>query len=135
MTKPAHDARLSITLAGMRFNVRVGILPHEREHVVQKSVSRPGVDERQDVWVVEPSGDLDLGEEPLGAEDRPELGAEHLERDLAVVLEVPGQVDRGHAASPELPLDPIAIAEHGGEAVRCGGHSALLIGRVSARAE
>lgn len=28
---PAHDARLSITLAGMRFNVRVGILPHERE--------------------------------------------------------------------------------------------------------
>jgi hypothetical protein len=49
---------------------------HEREHVVQKSVSRTGVDERQDVWVVEPSGDLDLGEEPLGAEDRPELGAE-----------------------------------------------------------
>ena len=26
-----HGARLSITLAGMRFNVRVGILPHERE--------------------------------------------------------------------------------------------------------
>ncbi|HET7188649.1 MAG TPA: dihydroneopterin aldolase [Gemmatimonadaceae bacterium] len=28
---PDHAARLSITLAGMRFNVRVGILPHERE--------------------------------------------------------------------------------------------------------
>lgn len=27
----AHGARLSITLAGMRFDVRVGILPHERE--------------------------------------------------------------------------------------------------------
>lgn len=26
-----HGARLSITLAGMRFTVRVGILPHERE--------------------------------------------------------------------------------------------------------
>src|SRR5512132_2172863 len=28
---PDHGARLSITLAGMRFNVRVGVLPHERE--------------------------------------------------------------------------------------------------------
>jgi dihydroneopterin aldolase len=28
---PEHGAPLTITLAGMRFNVRVGILPHERE--------------------------------------------------------------------------------------------------------
>jgi dihydroneopterin aldolase len=28
---PAAPARLEITLAGMRFHVRVGVLPHERE--------------------------------------------------------------------------------------------------------
>ena len=36
-----------------------------------------------------------------------ELGMQHLEGDVAVVLEVVGEVDRGHAAAPELPLDAV----------------------------
>ena len=40
-----------------------------------------------------------------------ELGAEHLDRDLAVVLEVLGEVDRGHAAPAELALDPVAVRQ------------------------
>ena len=40
-----------------------------------------------------------------------EVGTEHLDRDRAVVLEVAGQVDRGHAAAPELALEQVAIAE------------------------
>jgi len=31
MTSQSPDRRVAITLAGMRFHVRVGILPHERE--------------------------------------------------------------------------------------------------------
>jgi dihydroneopterin aldolase len=31
MTPDSSDSRIAITLAGMRFHVRVGILPHERE--------------------------------------------------------------------------------------------------------
>ena len=45
------------------------------------------------------------------AEHRAELGAEHLERDLAVVLEVAGEVDGGHAARAELALDDVPIIE------------------------
>ncbi len=57
---------------------------------------------------------LDLGQEPLGADRGGEFGAQHLERDVAVVLEVVGEVDGGHAALPELALDAVAVGEGGG---------------------
>ena len=40
----------------------------------------------------------------------PSSGLEHLERDVAVVLEVAGEVDRGHAAGADLALDLVAAA-------------------------
>ena len=61
-------------------------------------------------------GGLDLAEEPLGADHGGELGPQHLDRDLAVVLEVLGEVDGGHAALAELALDAVAVGQRGGEA-------------------
>ena len=66
--------------------------------------------------MIETRGDLDLGQKSLGAEHGGELGPEHLERDLAVVLDVAREVDRGHAAGAELALDAVAVGECGGEA-------------------
>ena len=70
--------------------------------------------------MVQPGRDLDLGEEPLDAQHRAQLGPEHLERDLAVVLEVGGEVDGGHAAGAELALDPVALGERLGQGGRNG---------------
>ena len=64
--------------------------------------------ERKDVGMAEPGGDLDLAQEALGAERGRQLGVEDLERDLAVVPEVLGEVDRGHPAAAELALERIA---------------------------
>ena len=55
-------------------------------------------------------------QEPVGAEDGGKLGLEDLERDLAVVLEVLGEVHRGHAALAELTLDAVAVGQGGDEA-------------------
>ena len=55
--------------------------------------------------VLQVGGELDLGQEPLGADDRGELGPQHLERHLAVVPEVVGEVDRRHAARADLALE------------------------------
>ena len=88
----------------------------EGQHVEEEAVGLARVDQREDVRVVEPGGDLDLGEEPLGAEDGAELGAQDLERDFAIVLEVGGEVDRGHAAGAELALDAVAFFQGVGEA-------------------
>jgi hypothetical protein len=67
-------------------------------------------------------GGLDLGEESLGTEDGRQLGTQHLERDLAVVAYVVGQVHGSHAALAEFPFDAVAIREGGGEALRERGH-------------
>ena len=61
------------------------------------------------------SGESDLALETLGPERGGEVGAEHLEGDEAVVAEVPGEVDRRHAAVAELALEEIAVAQGVGE--------------------
>ena len=61
-------------------------------------------------------GGLDLGQEPLGTDHGRELGAQHLDGDLTVVLDVVGEIDGGHAARAELALDPVAVGEGGCEA-------------------
>ena len=63
--------------------------------------------------VLEVRGGLDLREEPLGADRSGQLRPQHLHRDLAVVLQVLGEVDRRHPAPAHLPLDAIAVGEHG----------------------
>ena len=48
--------------------------------------------------MLEVGRDLDFRQEPLGTHDRSQLRLEDFEGDLALVLEVVGQVDRGHPA-------------------------------------
>ena len=61
--------------------------------------------------VLEIGGGLDFAEEAISAECGGELGAEDLDGDLAVVLEVFGEVDGGHAALAEFANDAIAVSE------------------------
>ena len=42
-------------------------------------------------------GDLDLVKKPLAAQDRREFGAQDFDGDLPLVLEVLGDVHRGHS--------------------------------------
>ena len=78
-------------------------------------VEQPGgfarVMEREDVGVLQPGGGLDLALEALGAEGGAELGPQDLQRDPPAVLEVFGEVDRGHPAAAELALDPVALGQ------------------------
>ena len=55
-----------------------------RHDVVEEAVGLARVEQRQDVGVLQAGGDLDLADEPLRAQRGRELGAEHLDRDLAV---------------------------------------------------
>ena len=61
--------------------------------------------------MLEPGGEADLAEEALGAEGGGELGVEDLEGDGAVVLEVLGEEDGGHATAAELALERVAAAK------------------------
>src|SRR5947208_571481 len=68
--------------------------------------------------MVEPGGDGDLPEKPLGTERGRDLGSQHLERDGPVMLQIVGQMDRGHAAPTQLPLDAVATSQSRGETLR-----------------
>jgi hypothetical protein len=72
--------------------------------------------------VAESGGEPDLLKKPLGADEIAELGPEDLDGDPAIVLEILGEVDRGHPALPELALDPIAASQRGDEPAGRGIH-------------
>jgi hypothetical protein len=67
--------------------------------------------ERKDVGVLEVGRNLDLGQETFGTDNGGQLGLEHLQRDLALVLEVIGQVDGRHPALTQLTRDGVAAFE------------------------
>jgi len=67
--------------------------------------------------VLQRRGGLDLDHEPLGAEHGGQLGPQHLEGHLAIVAEVLGEVDGGHAAGAQLALDAVAVGEGSAEAL------------------
>ena len=69
----------------------------------------------------EPRGDADLASEAFGAKQRAQLGAKDLDGDLAVMLQVVGQVDGGHASPAELALHGVAAGEAGAELVKLSG--------------
>ncbi len=70
-----------------------------------------GVEDGQDVRMLEPRGELDLAEEALRAERIGELGVEHLERHRAVVPHVLREPDRSHAAAAELALEGVPVSQ------------------------
>ena len=81
--------------------------------------------------MLQAGGGLDLGEEALAADDGGELGVQDLDGDLAVVLEVLGEVDRGHAALAELALEAVAVTERCGEAARAWSCSVATPGALA----
>jgi hypothetical protein len=83
--------------------------------VVEEAGGFPGVEQRQDVGVIQAGGELDFAEEPVGAEHGRQLGMQHLDRHPPLVLQVLRQVHRGHAPAAQLTLDGVAISQGGAE--------------------
>ena len=80
-------------------------------HVVEQAVGITAVEQRQDVRVLQPRRRLDFGEEAIAAECSTEIGVQHLDGDVAVVLEIMREIHGGHPAGAELAVDAIAVGE------------------------
>ena len=74
-----------------------------------------GVEDGNDVGVLEAGGELDFAEEPIGAERGCESGTQHLQRDEPTVLEIARQVDGRHAASAEFSLNDVPVHQRGAQ--------------------
>jgi hypothetical protein len=95
-----------------------GVALHVGHDIEEEVAGAAGIVDREDVGVVEARGELDLAEEPLGADRSREIGTEDLEGDLAVVAEILGQEHDGHAALAELALEVVAAGQTGFELVQ-----------------
>jgi hypothetical protein len=116
LQRARHLLRQRDRLVDRQLMLTVEALPerlpfHVRHHVEEEGVRLSRVEEREDMRVLQVGGRLDLGEESLGPHHGGELGLQDLERDLALVLEVVGEVDGRHAALAELALDTVAAFE------------------------
>ena len=69
---------------------------------------------------------MDLPQEPLVAEGRGELGEQRLERHRALVLDIVGELHRGHPAVANFALEAIAVRQRGAE----GGRDVVHVGVV-----
>jgi hypothetical protein len=61
--------------------------------------------------MLQPGRRADLAKEPLAAEALRERGEQDLEGDGAIVSEIVGEVDDGHAPAPELPLERVSLPQ------------------------
>ena len=76
---------------------------------------------------------LDLAQEPLTAERGAELGMQHLDGDVAIVLEIVREVDGRHAAGAELALDAIVPVDFRRKTTACVGHVWAVAHRAALR--
>src|SRR5687768_6399046 len=78
---------------------------HIRHYVVEQSIRVAGIEQRQDVRMVEPRGELYLAQETVGPKRSRQIRMQHLEGDDALVLPVLREIDGRHAATSKLTVD------------------------------
>src|SRR5207244_10715277 len=79
--------------------------------LVEKACRLSRVEERQDVGMVEPGRELDLPQEPLGAQGDREFRSQHLDRDQPFVFRVSSQEYERRPTVAELALDRVPASE------------------------
>ncbi len=79
--------------------------------------------------MLEVGGGLDLLYEPLGSQHCGEFGTQDFDGDLAVVLQIVGQIHRRHAAFAQVAFDFVAVGEGSRELGGDLGHRLVLVFR------
>jgi hypothetical protein len=97
---------------------------HVRHDVVQQAVACPGGEYGKDVGVLEVRGKLDLQLESRGGDVARELGRQKFDDDLAMERGLLRQEEATHAASRELLLDSVGVAQGALEALTQARHRA-----------
>src|SRR5205814_10386689 len=77
----------------------------------QHAAGAATVEQREEVGMLEIGRDLDLAQKTLDADDRAELGVQHLERDVARVTDVAREIHRRHATAADLAINGVAAGK------------------------
>jgi hypothetical protein len=86
-----------------------GLALHIGHDVVQEFLRLAGIQERQDMWVLELRCYFYFMKEALRAKACTQFRPEHLNSNHATMLKIAGKVDSGHAPVPELSLEYVSV--------------------------
>ncbi len=95
--------------------VAEGLPSYERHRIEQQAVRDAGIEQREDMRVRQPRGNLDFAQEALGTEGAREFRTQHFQGDPAVVADVPGLIHDGHSATADLAVNRVAPCQCSGE--------------------
>ena len=79
-----------------------GLAVDERHHEVERRPVGSRVEQRQDVWMLELCGGLDLGQKTVGADDGRDVRLQNLDRDVTIVFQIASEIDDAHSAFAQL---------------------------------
>jgi hypothetical protein len=83
----------------------------QRHDVEQEPFGVARVMQGENVGMVELGGGADLTQEAITAQGGGQFRPQHLDRHLAIVSQVVGEIDRGHATLPQFTFNFVAIGE------------------------
>jgi hypothetical protein len=95
-----------------------------RKRVIRR-LQHPRVEDRHNVAVLQPRRDADLAQEAIYPDRSCDVGLQYLDGNGAIVLAIPRQPHRRHAAMTQLPLENIAVGEYGPRGI-LHSHAQLL---------
>ena len=97
-----------------------------RHGVPQVIVRRPGIEDWKDVGMLQTRCEFDLAQEPVAADASSQRGMQHLERYLALVLDIEGKKNRRHPTRAQFTHKRVGVAEGAPEALaQCVGYHRL----------
>ncbi len=98
----------------------------EWHHIVEQGIGLTRIEQRQDVRMLELGGGLYLGKKPLAAERGAEVGMQHFDGDIAVVLEIVTEKNSRHSAGADFPVHFIAAGKRRAKTFGDGRHLDLF---------
>src|SRR3569623_960702 len=101
------DGQLALAIEPMTKRLSLDV----RHHEIQEPVRLAGIEQRQDARMLQLRRDLDLALKARGTHGGREVVAQHLDRNLATMLHVLGEIHRRHAAGAALALDDVLAGQ------------------------
>ncbi len=98
---------------------------HIRHHVERHAIDLAGVEQWQDVGMLEVAGDLDLAGEAARPHDRCKVRLQYLDGDRAIELAVLREIHVGHPAASDRASDLVATGQRATELSKWGRHVTL----------
>ena len=114
--------------------VAQGLALDERHHIVEQAVGFTGIDEPEDVRMLELGSEPDLALEAIAPHGDRQLGMKDLDGNLAAVTDVLRQEDGRHASAAKLSLDLVPVSQpimQPGQSVQDGSRRSRPMGTVS----